>query len=127
VTGSWICLECGARQPESGPCRACGKDDTLDGRSVEVRELMRDVETRLHHQRDTRFRFIGAGAGIVAIIALWFVPHYWEFRESMALPFYFDQWILMALIGFGLNRLLLARFSKPRFPYFDANALELRE
>nr|MBA2538473.1 hypothetical protein [Deltaproteobacteria bacterium] len=91
-----------------------GHDDTLDVRDVKVRELMRDVEQRLTDRREGRLRFLGVGIGMATVIALWMVPGYSTIRQGMALPLFLDQLILMALIGFGVIKLLMAR---KRFPY----------
>lgn len=121
----WVCIDCGARQAEKGPCANCGKDDTSDLRDEKIRELMRDVEDRLTRRREGRLRFLGVLVGMAAIGALWFVPGYWDFRaHTFALPILIDQWILMALVGLGVAT-LLARFGKKRFPYLG-NDLNVR-
>lgn len=115
----WVCIDCGARQDEQGACAACGHADTLDARDERVRELMRDVDLRLSDRREARLRFLGVGIGMVTVFALWAVPGYWSLRGSVypGLPMFFDQWALMAVIGFGVikigERLVTAR----RFPY----------
>lgn len=116
VSNGWVCIDCGNRQDATGRCTACGHDDTLDLADVKVRELMRDVEQRIHDRREGRFRLLGVGIGMVVVVALWMVPGYWTIRQGMALPLFFDQWILMALIGFGVIKLLMSRVKK-RFPY----------
>ena len=116
VTNPWVCIDCGHLQPETGRCGKCSHDDTLDVRDVKVRELMRDVEQRLTDRREGRLRFLGVGIGMAAVICLWMVPGYWTIRQGMALPLFMDQLILMALIGFGVIKLLMAR-AKKRFPY----------
>lgn len=114
-----MCIDCGARQPEEGACRACGHDLTLDLRDEKVRELMRDVDLRLQQRREGRFRMIGVVVGMATIFGLWLVPGYWGLRGRVypGLPMLFDQWALMALIGFGLSKLLEKKLSRPRFPY----------
>jgi ribosomal protein L40E len=116
MTDPWVCLECGARQAEQGACRRCNKDDTLDLRDDKVRELMRDVEQRLADQREKRLRFLGVGVGMAVVFGLWLVPQYWTFRRVFALPLLFDQWVVMALLGFGTMK-LLGRRAKKRFPF----------
>jgi hypothetical protein len=122
----WVCIDCGHRQAEKGPCAACAKDDTSDLRDDKIRELMRDVEGRLSRQREGRLRFLGVIVGMAAVFGLWFIPGYWDYRaQFLALPAFFDQWLLMALIGFGVAVLLGRAFDKKRFPYL-ADDLTIR-
>ena len=122
----WVCIDCGARQAEQGPCAACEKDDTSDLRDYKIRELMRDVEGRLTRQREGRLRFLGVICGMAAVFGLWFIPGYWEYRARfLALPVLFDQWLLMALIGIGVAALLARALGKKRFPYL-ADDLTIR-
>jgi len=120
MTDPWVCLDCGGRQANQGQCAACKHDDTLDLRDEKVRELMRDVDQRLADRRDGRFRFIGVAVGMVVVFALWLVPGYWTFRSVYAIPLLIDQWIVMALIGFGVVK-LLGKLVKPRFPYLKSD------
>ncbi|MEO8707324.1 MAG: hypothetical protein ABI867_45270 [Kofleriaceae bacterium] len=120
MTDPWVCLECGVRQGAKGPCRRCGcEDDTLDLMDLKVRELMRDVEDRLLHQREKRLRLLGVAVGMVVVFALWLVPGYWAIEESFRLPMFFDQWILMAGIGLATMAILSRMFTKRRFPYLS--------
>jgi hypothetical protein len=116
MTDGWVCIDCGARQGNQGQCGECGHDDTLDLRDEQVRVLMRDVEQRLASQRDGRLRLVGVLVGMAAIIALWFVPGYWTARNAFGLPLMLDQLIMMALVGFGVMK-LLGKLARPRFPY----------
>jgi hypothetical protein len=116
MTEPWVCIDCGARQAAKGKCHACGAEDTLDMQDIQVRELMRDCEQRLADQREKRHRLVGVVVGMATVFALWAVPGYWVLQQAMGLPLFFDQWILMALIGFGLMKLLSLR-AKKRFPY----------
>lgn len=120
----WVCLDCGARQAERGPCGRCGKDDTADLRDEKIRELMRDIEQRLADRRDGRLRFLGVAVGMATVFGLWMVPGYWTVRMAIALPIFFDQWILMAGIGLGVAA-VLRRYARPRYPYL-APDLSLR-
>ena len=118
---TWVCIDCGARQEAQGRCAACGHEDTLDTRDERVRELMRDVELRLSLRREGRFRFIGVGIGMVLVSGR-MIPGYWTLRGStFALPFLFDQWIFMVLIGLGVLKLLAKVFGKKRFPYLGVD------
>jgi len=122
MTDAWVCIDCGARQAEQGACRACGHEATLDLGDPKVRELMRAVERRLAERDERRCRAVGFLCGIALVVALWFVPGYWEARsQALALPVLLDQWLFMALIGFAVSKLLARLFSKPRFPYLQAD------
>jgi hypothetical protein len=126
MTDRWVCLECGARQPAQGPCRACKhEDDTLDLEDLKVRELMVDVEQRLVDQREKRLRFLGVGVGMVTVFLLWLVPGFWTIREAFGLPFLLDQWLLMAGIGLATMAILTRMLAKKRFPYL-ADDLSVR-
>jgi hypothetical protein len=121
MTDPWVCIDCGARQADQGRCAACSHDDTLDARDERVRELMRDVDRRLADRRDARFRWIGVVGGMAIVFGLWLVPGYWGLRGYAypGLPVFADQWALMALIGFGIGKLLHKLVGKPRFPYLQ--------
>ena len=120
MTDPWVCIDCGARQADKGKCLACGHDDTLDMHDEKVRELMRDVDGRLASRREGRLRWLGVDTGMVVVFGLWAVPGYWTLRNAIALPILIDQWILMALIGFGLMK-LLSGMVRPRFPYLRSD------
>ena len=119
---TWVCLDCGARQPAAGKCGACGADEMHDMSSENVRELMRDIDQRLRDRRETLSRWLGVVIGVGVIFALWLVPGYWSLRGAVypGLPFLFDQWIFMALLGFGVMKLLERALARPRFPYLQA-------
>jgi hypothetical protein len=123
MTDPWVCIDCGARQAEEGACRACKHELTLDMNDAKVRELMYDVDLRLHQRRETRFRFIGVAVGMVVVFGLWLVPGYWAARGTVypGIPMLIDQWLFMAGIGFGTAKLLEKMYSKKRFPYLNDN------
>ena len=79
----WVCLDCGARQPAAGKCAACGADETHDMGRENVRELMRDIDQRLHDRRETLSRWLGVVVGVGVIFALWLVPGYWSLRGTV--------------------------------------------
>ena len=117
----WVCIDCGARQAEKGPCRACNHEDTLDARDEKVRELMHDVDMRLGDRREARLRFLGVGIGMAIVFALWTQSWWWSLRGTIypGLPMLIDQWMLMALIGFGVLKGGEKLFVKKRFPYLN--------
>ena len=119
MSDAWVCIDCGNRQPADGRCHACGHDPVLDLADVKVRELMADVERRLAGRRESRFRVLGMLSGMGIIVGLWFVPGYWAARGSLypGLPVLLDQWLFMALIGLGVQKLLERAFKRRRFPY----------
>jgi len=96
---------------------------TLDTRDEKVRDLMYDVDLRLSQKREGRARMAGVAIGMAVIFGLWLVPGYWHFRGRLypGLPVFMDQWIFMAVIGFGVAKLLEKKFGRKRFPYLDQN------
>jgi ribosomal protein L40E len=117
----WVCLDCGARYAEAGNCRDCGKEDVLDARREDVRALMADVELRLGDRREARIRWFAVVVSIAIIVGAWLVPGYWSLRGTLypGIPFLLDQWIFMALLGFGILKLGERVFAHKRFPYLD--------
>jgi hypothetical protein len=120
---SWVCIDCGARQASEGACAACHHEMTLDLRELRVREFMRDVDLRLAQRREGRIRFVGVGCGMLIVFGAWLIPGYWKLRGLVypGLPMFFDQWALMALVGYGVNVGLERVFKSKRFPYLDDN------
>jgi hypothetical protein len=119
----WVCIDCGGRQDDAGTCLACGHEDVLDARKEDTRQLMHDVDRRLADRREDRLRFLGVGLGMATIFLLWLVPGYWSVRGTVypGLPFLFDQWIFMALIGFAILKLGKRVFKTSRFPYLNSD------
>jgi hypothetical protein len=120
MINSWVCVDCGARQAAEGSCAACGNDPTLDMTQLRTREFMHDVELRAQLRREGRIRILGVGLGMLIVFGAWMVvPGYWNIRGRVypGLPMFFDQWIFMALIGYGATKLLERMFAKKRFPY----------
>ena len=117
----YVCIDCGARQPDEGNCRACGNELTSKLGDERIRELMRDVELRLSLKRAGQFRMIGVVFGMAVIFACWTQSWYWDLRGKLypGIPFLIDQWVFMALLGLGLSKLLEKRFTKRRFPYLN--------
>ena len=117
---NWVCLECGARRAEAGAC-ACGEPETHDMRSEQVTDLMRDIDQRRRDRVETRARWIGVVVGCALVFGAWLIPGYWTVREhTMALPFWFDQWILMAGIGLVVMSVVKRFSARPLFPYLEA-------
>ena len=119
MVNPWVCIDCGARQDETGACRACGHADTLDARDERVRELMRDVDLRRADRLETRLRFLGVGVGMAVIFGLWTIPAYWDLRGSLypGIPMLLDQWLFMAVIGYAVSKGAEKLLARPRFPY----------
>jgi len=116
----WVCLDCGARQPEAGTCRACKSDEVLDARKEDVRALMADVELRLRDRREARMRWGSVAIGVGVVVLLWMIPGYWAARRQVfALPVLMDQWGLMILIAFGVLKIGDRVLAHKRFPYLD--------
>ncbi len=122
MTNPWVCIDCGSRQADAGTCRTCSKGETLDARKEQTRELMYDVDLRIMQKAETRARMIGVFIGCGVIFARWLVPGYWGLRGTVypGLPFFADQWAAMAVIGFGVMKVLEKRLAKKRFPYLDS-------
>jgi hypothetical protein len=90
-------------------------------RTEQVRDLMRDIDQRAHDRAETTSRWIGVVVGLAIVFGAWLVPGYWQLRQQvLALPFFSDQWFLMALIGFVVMKLVQRSLTKRRFPYLDA-------
>lgn len=122
MTNPWVCTDCGARQPESGPCQKCRNADTLDARKEQTRELMYDIDLRIAQKAEGRARMIGVGIGIAVVVVFWAQPWYWSLRkQAFAIPFLADQWFLMAVIGFAVSKFLEKKLAKKRFPYLDSS------
>jgi hypothetical protein len=101
MTEPWTCLECTARQATAGACARCGEPDTLDLRSENTRELVRDMAERRRHRAETTARWIGVAVGLVVVFGAWLIPGYWSLRGWVypGLPFLADQWLFMIVIG----------------------------
>jgi hypothetical protein len=110
---------CGSRSTEDyGECQQCRKGPLLDIRKEEVRELIREHYSRLRQSREQWWLWVGVAIGIVVVLgAAIGIPMYRKARQAMALPFFSDQIILMALIAWG-SQVLLSRLFKvePPFP-----------
>ncbi len=119
----WVCIECGTRRADEAACIKCKHDITLDMRDEKVCELMRDIDDRLRNRRENRFRMIGVVTGMAVIFGLWMIPGYWSLRGTAypGLPLFIDQWVFMALIGFGLSKLLERTVGGRRFPYLGSD------
>ncbi len=119
---TWICVECGSRQADSGACQRCRTPSVLDGRLEQVRELMADIDLRASLRRETRQRMLSVTVGIVPVFVLWLVPGFWSVRgEYFAIPFLVDQWVLMIGGALFVMRALQRFPAAKRFPYLDHN------
>lgn len=122
MTEPWVCLECGARQAEAGTCRACSEPTTHDMRKEDVRDLMRDIDQRQRDRVEKLSRWTGVVVGVGLVGVAWIIPGYWSLRGTVypGLPFLFDQWLLMAVLGLGVMFVMQRALAKQRFPYLDA-------
>ena len=121
MSSTWVCLECGARQPRAGACVSCHEPVTHDMSTEQVRELMRDIDQRSRDRGETLARWIGVVTGLAIVFGAWLIPGYWSLRGSVypGLPFLFDQWLVMALIGLVVMKLLQRKLARRRFPYLE--------
>jgi hypothetical protein len=117
----FVCIQCGRRQAAGERCTACGEDNLLDLGKEQTRELLLDINQRLHDKRAARIRILGVVIGIAVVVMLWGVPGYWGFRNrTFALPFFLDQVALMIAIAFGATKLLEQVWvGRPKFPFID--------
>jgi hypothetical protein len=121
MSDDWVCLECGARQADTGACRACSEPTTHDMRKEDVRELMRDIDQRHRDRTEKLSRWTGVVVGVGLVFGAWLVPGYWSARGTVypGLPFFFDQWLLMAAIGLVVMFVMQRVLAKQRFPYLE--------
>jgi hypothetical protein len=116
----FACSQCGNRQASEIDCTRCGSDTVHDLHSRRARELFEEIDSRLADRAEGRARFLGVIGGMAIVIAAWFIPGYWEARNMMlALPLFADQWLLMAVIAYGLLKVFERALTRPRFPYLS--------
>jgi hypothetical protein len=101
---------CGHRAKADGDCPFCRDSPLLDIRDDGVRELIREHDRRRRQSREQKFLWLAViGSIIVVIAANIFIPNYQQLRrETMALPFFLDQILIMAAIGY-VGQLLLSK------------------
>ena len=118
----FVCIQCGRRQPAAERCTGCGEDNLLDLAKDQTRELLMDIDQRLRDRREARLRMLAVAIGIAAVVVLWGIPGYWRFRnETIALPFFLDQVVLMVVVAFAATKLLEQAWpGKKKFPFIDA-------
>jgi hypothetical protein len=115
-----VCPECGHRQDAGERCASCGYTDGLLSLDNAVHcELMHDIDVRRADKHEKSMRILSVVIAMAIVFTLWFVPGYWEYEQRVALPFLFDQWGVMIVIGFTLT--LIFKRARPRklFPYIQ--------
>lgn len=115
------CPECGHRQQTGERCAACGYADGLMSLDNDQHvDLLRDIDQRRQDKHEKRSRLIAVVAAMAIVFAMWlFVPNYWKYEQRVALPFLFDQWGLMIVLGFGMTLLFKLYRPKKLFPYIS--------
>ena len=114
------CPECGHRQAAGEKCAACGYvDGMLSLDNDQHVDLLRDIDQRRQDKHEKRSRFLAVGIALAIVFALWLVPGYWTYEQRVAMPFLFDQWALMIVIGFGLTLVFKQFRPKKLFPYIS--------
>jgi hypothetical protein len=115
----FCCSQCGNRQDRDAVCVRCGWDTVHDLRSRRTRDLLDDIELRLRDRTEGRTRMVGVVAGMAIVVGLWLMPGYWSLRGAAypGLPLLADQIILMAILGYAVQRVLEKKLTRPRFPY----------
>jgi Na+/H+ antiporter NhaA len=116
----WACSQCGNLQASGTACARCRYDVLLDVRRESVRELLHENDQRMQDKYRDRFRMVGVAGGMIIVVAIWFIPHFWEVRRhAFALPFLADQILLMVAIALGLLKLLETRIPRTKYPWLD--------
>lgn len=114
------CSQCGLLQVEAPACMRCRFDQLIDVRRSSVRDLLVETDQRRLDRASGRNRMIGVVVGMVAVIACWFIPGFWNLRaHTIALPFLADQIFLMAAIGLLVLNFLDRRVVKTMFPWLE--------
>jgi hypothetical protein len=110
-----ICGTCGRRYSVVGDCPSCPGSALLDLRRPDVLELLLELDDRARRTRDQRWLWVGVVVGIL-IIGLLNLQPFWQLvrRSTITLPFFLDQILLMALVGAGIQRLLVRLFPARR-------------
>ena len=107
----FICGTCGQRYPAAGDCPACPGSALLDLRKPSVLEMLDEFDDRATRSREQRWLWVGV---IVSVVGMTIVNgfEFWQTvrRSTIVLPFFGDQILLMAVIAWGLQRLLVRLF-----------------
>jgi hypothetical protein len=107
----FLCLTCGRRYARLGDCARCAGSALLDSRLANVQELMADADERRLHAREQRFLWLSVFVSMAAVLLLNGTDLFQEWRrEKFALPFFTDQIMLMAGLGYLLSKFLIRRF-----------------
>jgi hypothetical protein len=111
----FICGTCGRRSPTVGDCPACAGSALLDLRKPSVLEMLEEFDDRAQRSRDQRWLWVGVVIG-VALLSFVNGFEFWQKlrRMTLVLPFFTDQILLMALVAWGVWRLLVRLFPARR-------------
>jgi hypothetical protein len=97
---TWICMDCGARNPSSGSCSACGQGPLLDARDPQVRSALALQDGERLRKRSRLL--MGVAAGIAAVV-------------GFPLVFLLGQFVgLVAVVSLGAGVYAVLRLA---FPY----------
>ncbi len=104
----FICGTCGKRYPAAGDCPACSGSALLDLRQETVLEMLEEFDDRAKRSRDQKLLWVGVVIG-VALLSFVNGFEFWQTlrRSTIVLPFFSDQILLMALLAWGVQRLLI--------------------
>lgn len=113
----FICMDCGKQAADGGRCTGCGEDPLLDLRDPEVRMALMDDDERRLQKRDHQMILIAVPIAMVIFGALMLLsPFRWLMTsvEINAGPVALRIVLTMALMGYGISRLLLRLFPTPQ-------------
>ena len=115
----FICGTCGKRYAAAGDCPDCPGSALLDLGKPSVPEMLEEFDDRSRRSREQRWLWVGVVVGVAILSVLNGFPFWQTFRRlTITLPFFLDQIILMALVAWGVQRLLVrsfpARHIRPR-------------
>lgn len=111
----FVCGTCGRRYPAAGDCPACPGSALLDLRQATVLEMLDEFDDRAKRSREQRWLWVGVVVGVALIGFLNGFPFWRQLRRmTLALPFFLDQIIYMAVVAWAAQRLLVRLFPARR-------------